>query len=72
MKRNVSLIVGGMMCKHCAKRVEDALYEVKGVSKVNICLETKEVSFIFKGEDLSVFNNVIEEIGYELLKIEEK
>ena len=36
MKRNINLKINGMMCKHCAKRVEDALNSIKGVSKINI------------------------------------
>lgn len=72
MKRNISLKVNGMMCKHCAKRVEDALNTIKGVSKISIDLENKEVSLVYKGEDLEVFASTIDEAGYELVSVEEK
>ncbi len=72
MKRNINLKINGMMCKHCAKRVEDALNSIKGVSKINIDLENKEVNLLYKGEDLEVFKSTIDEAGYELVSLEEK
>ena len=72
MKKNISIKINGMMCKHCAKRTEDALNSVKGVSKVEIDLENKEAKFIYKGEDLDIFKAVIEEAGYEFVSLEEK
>ena len=72
MKRNISLKINGMMCKHCAQRTIDALNSVSGVSKVAIDLEIKEASFVYKGENLDIFKTVIEEAGYELISLEEK
>ena len=72
MKRNISLKINGMMCKHCAQRTIDALNSVSGVSKVAIDLENKEASFVYKGENLDIFKTVIEEAGYALISLEEK
>ena len=72
MKRNISLKIEGMMCMHCAKRTMDALNGIKGVSKVVINLESKEAVLVYKGEDLSVFETTINEIGYKLISLEEK
>lgn len=72
MKKNISLKIEGMMCMHCAKRTEDALKTIKGVSKVKIDLENHEASLIYKNDDLSVFETVINEIGYKLISLEEK
>ena len=33
------LVIEGMMCKHCQKRVEDALTKVEGVKEVIIDLD---------------------------------
>ena len=72
MKRNISLKINGMMCKHCAQRTIDALNTIKGVSKVEIDLENKEARLVYKGEDLDIFKTVIEEAGYEFVSLEEK
>ena len=40
------LSVEGMMCGHCAARVEKALAAVKGVESVTVDLEKKTVSVV--------------------------
>lgn len=72
MKRKISLKINGLMCMHCVKRASDALNAVDGVSRLKIDLEKKEATFVYKNDDLEIFNSVISEAGYELISIEEK
>lgn len=64
------LVIEGMMCKHCQKRVEDALIKVEGVKEVIIDLEAKTAT-------VQIENNITNEIlikavvdaGYEVLSV---
>lgn len=64
------LIVDGMHCGHCSKKVEDALKVVDGVKKVKINLEKKEVVIVSK-EKLNddIISSAIEKTGFELVEI---
>lgn len=62
------ILVEGMKCKHCSKKVENALLQLEGIEKVKIDLEKKEVVMILKEEvPIEKIKSVIEEIGYEVL-----
>ena len=64
------ILIEGMSCGHCSKRVEEALKSVKGVKNVSILLEEKKAEVILKTE---VYNDVlkqaIEDIGFSAIDI---
>lgn len=62
-----TLNVEGMSCMHCAKKVETALKEVKGVKSVKVSLENKIVEVTLK-EDIAteVLKRAVEDAGYEV------
>lgn len=62
--------IEGMMCEHCKKSVFDALEKVCGEGKVNVSLEEKSATVDFSGEN-SVLQTAIDDIGFEVLEIEE-
>lgn len=69
MKKTIT--INGMMCMHCANRVENALKKLQGVEKVTINLK-KKIAIV---ESLSELNNeeiinVVTEAGYEVVKID--
>ena len=52
MKNSVVINVEGMMCEHCAKRVEDACLGVNGVAKAKVSLKNKNVT-VSSNEELN-------------------
>lgn len=69
MKKTIT--INGMMCMHCAARVENALKKLNGVEKVTINLKKKHALV----ESTLELNNdeiikVITEAGYEVVKID--
>ena len=67
------LSIGGMTCKHCVKRVEDALGGLGGVKKVKVDLN-KKIAVIEIESEASVTDDLlgsaVKDAGYELIKIE--
>lgn len=63
------LTVEGMMCAHCAGRVQGALQAVAGVKKVQVNLTAKEVTV--EGENLSpqALRGAVEQAGYQVKNI---
>lgn len=66
------ILIEGMSCGHCVNHVTEALNEMAGVSNVKVDLDTKsaviDVTSDVKDEDLKA---VIDEVGYEVVGIEE-
>ena len=61
------IVVVGMHCMNCAKRVEEALKKIKGVKKVLVELESGKVKILSKSEiDATLINNTIENLGYSV------
>ncbi len=61
------IVVEGMHCMHCAKKVEDSLKKIKGVKKVDVELETGKVVITSKAEiDDASINLAIENLGYKV------
>ena len=66
-KFETELNVEGMHCGHCAKRVEDGLKKIKGVSKVVVDLNQHKVCVISKTEiDKNTIALAIEDLGYSV------
>jgi len=67
-----SIIVEGMSCGHCVNHVKNALEDIKGVTDVNVDLNSKtaviEASSEVKDGDIKF---AIEDAGYEVVSIKE-
>ena len=67
-----TIIIEGMHCNHCSKRIEESLKAVKGIKGVSINLEDKKAEVIIKKSiDNEILKNVIEDIGFKVINIEE-
>ena len=61
--------IEGLSCMHCAKKVENALKEVKGVKSVKVVLEEKKAEIVLKEDvDDRVLREKIEELGYKVVE----
>lgn len=64
--KSLVIEVEGMMCMHCAKRVEDACKSVTGVEGAKVSLDDKNVTVTSNGEiDKEAVVKAIIEAGYE-------
>lgn len=64
------LVVEGMHCGHCAKKVEDVLKELEVVKSVKVNLEKKEVLIVSKVElSNDLITNAIKKTDFELKEI---
>ncbi len=63
MKKEI--LISGMTCGHCVKRVENALFEIDGVHSVVVSLDEKRASIEAddKIED-QLIKDAIDDIGY--------
>ena len=65
------LVIEGMMCKHCQKRVEDALIKVEGVTEVVIDLEKKTATVkTLDNVTVDVLTKAVVDAGYEVVSVE--
>lgn len=64
----LTIIVDGMMCENCKKQVEKAIKNVKGVKKVIVSLEDKNVTIKYneKKTNEEEIKKAILEAGYEV------
>ena len=64
---NITLTVKGMSCMGCVKSVKGVLEAIKGVSKVDVDLARgKTINEYDAPIDVSVFENAIDEAGFEV------
>lgn len=70
---NKKLLIEGMSCGHCKMRVEKALATLEGVDAVAVNLDEgfAEINDT-KGYDNQVLVELIDEAGYDVVKIEVK
>ncbi|HOJ11203.1 MAG TPA: heavy-metal-associated domain-containing protein [Clostridiales bacterium] len=66
------LIIEGMSCSHCVDHVTEALGELPGVESVKVDIDdmSAEVELTDNIEEED-FRNVIDDIGYELIEVED-
>ncbi|KAF1784021.1 P-type ATPase, subfamily IB [Phytophthora cactorum] len=66
---NATLLIGGMTCDSCAKSVENALKNTKGVLSATVNVATEKAVVHFDKEVVGVRSliEVVEDVGYELL-----
>lgn len=70
MKKKI--FIEGMSCGHCVKHATEALNEINGMTKVEVNLSGKFA--IVEGNDSitdEVIKAAIDEVGYEVVGIEE-
>lgn len=65
------ILISGMTCGHCVKRVENALFEIDGVHSVVVSLEDKRATIEAEGnvED-QLIKDAIDDIGYTVEAIQ--
>ena len=64
------LIIEGLHCGHCAKKVEDVLKELDGVKSIKVNLEKKEVLVVSKVELANdLITDAIKKTDFELKEI---
>ncbi len=72
--RNTTILVGGMTCAACVRRVENALNSVPGVESAAVNLSTSRATVIYSPglADWPALGAAIEEAGYEYLGLYEE
>ncbi len=67
------ITIEGMMCEHCKMKVERALSELNGVSKVKVNLKNKTAT-IYSTKSISNddIKNSISKLDYKIVNIGEK
>jgi len=70
-RRKTTVLVGGMSCAACVRRVENALSSVPGVENAAVNLATSRASIDYSPElaDWSAIRGAIEQAGYEYLGV---
>ncbi len=69
---NKKILIEGMTCGHCVMRVENAIKEVEGVKSVKVNLKEKLANVeITQNVDNEKLINAIDEVGYNVVRIEE-
>ena len=64
------ILIEGMSCGHCSKRVEEALKSVEGVKSVLVYLEDKKAEVVLKNDvNNEILKSVVEDIGFEVVDI---
>jgi Cu+-exporting ATPase len=65
------LMIEGMMCKHCAARVEKALNQVEGVSATSVNLEGKSATVTLSAAvDNGVLAAAVTDAGYQVTDVQ--
>lgn len=59
--------VDGMMCGHCASRVEEAVKSVNGVTDAKVSLESKEVTVSGNDGTQENVRRAISDAGYKVM-----
>lgn len=61
------MVIEGMTCGHCKKRVENALSELEGVKEVAVDLEAKTATLELESSVTDeVLKEAVEEWGYKV------
>ena len=70
-RRSTTILVGGMTCAACVRRVENALNSVQGVENAAVNLATSRATIAYSSRlvDWSALRDAIEQAGYEYLGV---
>lgn len=72
-KNKKKITIEGMMCEHCAKKVENALSSIENISKIKISVKDKCAVVSYDNElDENNIKSVIEALDYKVISIEEE
>lgn len=64
------ILIEGMSCMHCVKKVETTLKSIKGIKQVTVNLEDKKAIVVMKQEiSNETLKNAVEELGFEVKEI---
>lgn len=63
------LKIEGMLCAHCAERVQKALLSVDGVEKVVMSLDERTAAVISEDADSELFIEAVTDAGYEVTAV---
>ncbi|MDY6391655.1 MAG: heavy metal-associated domain-containing protein [Bacilli bacterium] len=65
-----TLIIKGMMCKHCAAHVEEALLKLTGVKSAKVDLDKKSATVKVDQEiSKETYDKAISDAGYKLVEV---
>ncbi|MBK5252565.1 MAG: heavy-metal-associated domain-containing protein [Peptostreptococcaceae bacterium] len=68
---NKKIMIKGMMCEHCQKRVKNALLKIDGVENVVVDIEEGSAKLrMLREVGDSEFRFAIEDAGYEVVSME--
>ena len=71
-KNKIIIIVSGMHCEHCAKKVTDAILKVDDSAKVKVDLKNGEVTITSKNlVDISSVKTNVNETGFTFVGVKE-
>ncbi len=71
-KNKIIIIVDGMHCEHCAKKVTDAILKVDDSAKVKVDLKSGEVTITSKNSvDISSVKENVNETGFTFVGVKE-
>lgn len=66
------LYIEGMSCQHCVMHVANALKDLDGTKSVDVNLEGGYAIIEAAGDlDETILNEAIDEVGYDLVKVED-
>lgn len=69
-KLKTEIYIDGMHCMHCAKAVENALKDIKGISSARVELENKKAIVASSDEtDFDEVRQAIAELGFSVVDI---
>ncbi len=64
------ILIEGMTCNHCTKRVERALSELEGVTVESISVDEKNALIALEKDiDEKIIKDTIDEAGYDVISI---
>jgi Cu+-exporting ATPase len=64
-----TIIIDGLSCAHCVRRVETALNGISGV-KAEVCLESRSASVMVPdGVEDKILIDAVTDAGYEVVSI---
>lgn len=69
-KIKTTMIVEGMRCEHCVKKVKEALEKVNNIKKVKVMLKEQQViTFSITKINEEEVRDIIKNLGYEFVNI---
>lgn len=64
------LVIEGISCNHCAKRIESSLLNLEQVKSIKVDLDSKEATIILKKDvDNQILKEKIDNLGFNLLEV---